>query len=146
MNLQEAFQHKLEFVGAKGLIFFGKDQIVIYQRDNKTDFCPYYWDLPGGGRRGGETPFQTFKREAFEEFGITLAAGDITYVKRYPSVKDPRKYGYFLVAKLPTEQVKEVIFGSEGQRYEIKDVREFLKRYKIIPQHKQRIEDYLKAV
>ena len=56
------------FGGAK--IALVQDGLILtYLRDDKPDIrFPGLWDLPGGGREGGETPLACVARELFEEF------------------------------------------------------------------------------
>jgi len=65
---------KVDFNGAKGLVFLG-NKILVYRRDNKTSNLPLCIDLPGGGRENDESPFDSFKREIKEEFGIDCKSG-----------------------------------------------------------------------
>ena len=57
----------MSFSGAKLALFLGADLLVI-KRDDRPDIpYPGYWDLPGGGREGDETPQACALRETYEE-------------------------------------------------------------------------------
>lgn len=83
--------------GTKGFVFIG-DEMLVYRRDTKAKDHPLFLDLPGGGREGAETPFETFRREPFEEFHLTVAPRHVTYWRTYPSTRDPGKHGHYLAA------------------------------------------------
>src|SRR3546814_18606002 len=53
---QAGMMHQTGFSGAKIALTCGQ-RLVAYQRDVKPAIpWPGLWDLPGGGREGGETP------------------------------------------------------------------------------------------
>lgn len=145
--MDEFFKYDSRLAASKGLVYIGND-ILFYQRDDKTDKYPFHFDLPGGGAESGETPFETFQREVKEEFGLDIQPNDISYARLYPSVLEVDKVMYFPVAKLPQEQALRIKFGDEGVEYFIRPLDaylaqdntawpEILKRY---------IVDYLNAV
>ncbi len=142
---QNIFDPKINFHGAKGLIFIG-EQVLVYRRDGRTNNLPFRIDLPGGGREQHESPFETFRREVKEEFGINIKSEDIVYSKQYMSVIDPTMEAYFLVAK-----PKGVTFSDVTPSYEvpepiIMDVKEYLSLTDSIPRHVDRVKEYLSAV
>ena len=56
----------MAFEGAKIALYLG-DRLVVIQRDDRPDIpFPGFWDLPGGGREAGETPFECVRRECGE--------------------------------------------------------------------------------
>lgn len=127
--------------GSKGLIFIG-DSVVVYRRDDNTDDHPHQLDLPGGGPEQGETPFQTFQREAMEEFNLGLSEDDIIYVRQYPSVVRPGKFAYFPVAKLPESAMERIRLGDEGSEYLILSFEEYLSRTDAWDIFQDRSKDY----
>ena len=59
-----------DFVAAKCAIFCDGELIVLLRDDIETIPWPGYWDFPGGGREGFESPFKCVQRETFEELGV----------------------------------------------------------------------------
>lgn len=54
--------------------------ILTYLRDDKVGIpFPGFWDLPGGGREGSESPVECALRELEEEFALRLPAGRIEW-------------------------------------------------------------------
>lgn len=130
-----------EFSGAKGLVFMG-DKIVSYRRDNKTNSCPGLIDLPGGGREGNESPFETFKREIVEEFGIEIKEEDIIASFRKNSSVHPGTKTFFVVAKTKFNK-NDIIFGNEGTEWMLMTIEEFLNRPDGIERQQDRVREYL---
>lgn len=139
---QKIFDRNQDFVGAKGLVFVG-ERILTYKRDGQGTFHPNGIDLPGGGREGGESPFETFHREVAEEFGLEINKEDVVWGKPFRSVVDPEKVGWFLVAKTSVENESMIVFGNEGVGYSLMTLAEFLKRKDAHPVHQERARVYL---
>lgn len=55
------------------------------------------------------------------------------------------KRSVFLVGKLAQEQFDSIIFGDEGQGYQLMSIDEFLSLDKVVPQLQERLKDYLKV-
>ena len=68
-----------EFNGAKIAILRGADVLSLQRDDIPTILFPGEWDLPGGGREGQESPFETAARELFEELSISITDDKIIY-------------------------------------------------------------------
>jgi len=134
-----------EFLGTKGLVFVG-DKIVVYRRDERAPQHALEIDVPGGGREADGTPFETFQREVKEEFGLSVTPDDIFYSRVYRSTNDPTKIGYYLVAKLPAEEEKNIVFGDEGTEYFVITPEEFLNRSDAWPAYQSRARDYLESL
>ena len=67
------------FVAAHTLIC--KDSnILITRRSEKNDYKPFYWDIPGGTVKIGETPYDALLREIDEETSITIEPKQLIYV------------------------------------------------------------------
>ena len=133
-----------EFVGAKIALICG-DELIAYKRDWKPGIpYPGLWDLPGGGREGGETPAECAIREVQEEFGIVIDPASIHWRRRYPSSKGDGQFGWFLVARVTREQIGDIVFGDEGERWEMMAIDEFLHHPEAVPSLKQRLADYLR--
>lgn len=74
---KDTFNKNFDFVGSKGVVFVEK-KMLAYRGDGNTDLSPHLIDLPGGGREGDESPFDTFRREIQEEFGIGIEKDDVS--------------------------------------------------------------------
>jgi 8-oxo-dGTP diphosphatase len=132
-----------DFAGAKiALICDG--ELIAYKRDLKPCIpYPGLWDLPGGGREGEETPDECAIRETREEFGIVIDPDSIHWRRRYPSSKGDGQFGWLLVARVTREQIGDIVFGDEGERWEMMVIDHFLHHPEAIPSLKQRLADYL---
>ncbi len=134
-----------DFIVAKGLVFIG-DKIITYRRDHKTDESPGLIDLPGGLREGNESPFETFKREVQEEFGIDIFPDDIEFSFTVPSRKEPDKKVCFFVTKPLKINSSDIILGSEGTEWMLMSTEEFVSRPDIMEAQKQRVQKYLDMI
>ncbi len=123
--MEEFYTYDPNSNGSKGLVFIGK-KILVYRRDNNTKVYPLYIDLPGGGPEPKETPFETFRREVMEEFGLVINREDIMYVRKYESILEKGKFLYFPVAKLPSDVEPHIKFGNEGLEYMLMSLNEFV--------------------
>jgi 8-oxo-dGTP diphosphatase len=128
---------------AKGLVFIGQ-KVLIYRRDTNTKVFPLYLDLPGGVAEMGETPFGTFKREIFEEFGLIISETDIVYTKRYVSGFIEGEFDWFVVAKLDNDRENDIKFGDEGLEYMLMSLDDFITAKDGWPIFQQRSLDYIK--
>ena len=133
------------FTGAK-IALFCNNKIVTILRDEKPNLdYSGMWDLPGGGREGQEALIECISREVFEELHIELAPESITYQKIYPVLKDPSLMSYFLVGQVTEDQINGIIFGNEGQRWELITVDEFLNHRSSVPYFKIRFHDFFNS-
>ena len=125
-----------DFHGAKLALFVGKHLVTILRDDRPDIPWPAHWDLPGGGRQGGETGPQCVLRETHEEIGLILPATALCWGRLYP-----RKglNFWFFAAQLPTSAAADIRLGNEGQRYELIPPRDYLIRRKAIPQFQERL-------
>ena len=138
--------HKqMEFSGCK-IALLRDDKLLTILRDDKVSIpYPNMWELPGGGREGEETPFECVQREVFEELGLKLEEADILWVKDYQGMLDPDKTSIFMVGTITQEEFANIVFGDEGQAYQMMDVSQFLSDKKVIPQLQDRLKDYLEV-
>lgn len=134
---------KVDFNGAKGLIFIG-DKILVYRRDEKTKNFPLCIDLPGGGREDDESPFETLKRETKEEFGLILEEEDICFSIKFKNLINPDTDSYFMVTKPLRSNEDEIIFGDEGVEWMLMTPEEFIIRKDGIKGQQERVKEYLK--
>jgi len=133
----------LPFSGAK-IVVICEDHLLTYLRDDKPTIpWPGLWDLPGGGREGDETPEQCALRETQEEFGLELDPAWIIWRKVYPGQGMNGLDTWFFVARVPLGTFDRVVFGDEGQRWEVTTVEAFLAREDGIPRLQQRLREFL---
>lgn len=138
--------HKqMEFSGCK-IALLCDDKLLTILRDDKASIpYPNMWELPGGGREGEETPFECAQREVFEELSLKLEEAAIVWAKEYKGMLDPDKTSIFMVGTITQEEFASIVFGDEGQAYQMMDVSQFLADEKVIPQLKDRLRDYLEV-
>lgn len=138
--------HKqLEFSGCKIALISDDKLLTILRDDISTIPYPNMWELPGGGREGEETPFECVQREVFEELGLKLEEAHILWVKDYQGMLNPDKTSIFMVGTITQEDFASIVFGDEGQAYQMMDVSQFLADEKVIPQLQDRLSDYLEV-
>jgi 8-oxo-dGTP pyrophosphatase MutT (NUDIX family) len=76
-----------DFTGAK-IALLSEGSLIAYKRDMKPGI-PFagMWDLPGGGREGGESPVECAIRETREEFGLSIDIKSIAALSgSYPAI------------------------------------------------------------
>ena len=132
-----------DFQGCKIALFCGDKLLVILRDDKENIPWPNMWELPGGGREGDESPFECAAREVYEELSIRLTKDCLLWAKVYPSMLFEDKQSVFLVGKLTQEQFDSIIFGDEGQGYQLMNVEEFLSSSQVVPQLQERFRDYM---
>lgn len=131
------------FHGAKIALVLN-DRTIIYKRDNiPTIPFPGRWDLPGGGREGNESPLDCAIREVNEEFGLIITPAMIRFCRNYSDHQTPDKCSYFLVAEINKEQLADIRFGSEGERWELVPIADFLADSDAVPHLQMRMRDWL---
>jgi 8-oxo-dGTP diphosphatase len=135
---------EMQFDGAKVALFLGARMVVIL-RDNLPG-RPFagYWDLPGGGREGEESPFGCVARECHEELGLRLLPADIAWSRAFDSAAPGKGIGWFFAAHLAAEAAQEIRFGEEGQRWALMTPEAFLGHSKAIPAFQTRLRQYLR--
>ena len=134
-----------DFTGCKIALFCG-DKLLTILRDDKSNIpYPNTWELPGGGREGDESPFESAAREVYEELGIHLTEDCLLCSKVYPSMLFEGKESVFLVGKLAQEQFDKIVFGDEGQGYKLMSIEEFLGSDKVVPQLQDGVGGYMES-
>ncbi len=134
----------MDWNGAKLAVLSG-GRILSLLRDERAGLpYPGLWDLPGGGREGGESAVDCVLREAREETGLIVDPRRIVWQRLYP---DPRASDgpkrWFLVAELPPSEARGARLGDEGQALRWFGIAEFLKMDRAIPHLRARLRDYL---
>ena len=144
-NGLDLLHKQMEFSGCK-IALLCDDKLLTILRDDKASIpYPNMWELPGGGREGEETPFECVQREVFEELGLKLEEAAVVWAKDYQGMLDPDKTSIFMVGTITQEECASIVFGDEGQAYQMMDVSQFLSDKKVIPQLQDRLRDYLEV-
>ena len=125
-----------DFGGTKLVLLIGTRLLTIL-RDDKPDIpWPGYWDLPGGGREGGESPEACVLREVREEVGLILPTRALVWRKQVPSHQTPGKLSWFFAAHLPEGAERDIVFGDEGQEWRLVAPDWFTAHPKAVPHFK----------
>jgi 8-oxo-dGTP diphosphatase len=98
------------FHGAKAAILLGDRLLALLRDDVPTIPWPGQWDLPGGGREGAESPWETLAREVGEEVGLSLEEAERLWARPFGVPA-----GWFFVLRLPAHRARDIRLGSEGQ-------------------------------
>ncbi len=131
------------FHGTKAALLYG-DSIVTILRDNKPGLLHSgMWELPGGGRESNETPWECIHREIYEELRIDLKPGNILAQREYPSVVVEGGIGYFFAVTVTESDIENIELGNEGQGWKCMSITEFFNHKNVIPEHKERLKDFL---
>ena len=143
--LEDCLEERFEFTGCKIALICEGQILTILRDDKETIPWPNLWELPGGGREGEETPFECVQREVFEELSLKLEETDIVWAKEYQGMLVPDKTSIFMVGTITQEEFAGIVFGDEGQAYQMMDVSQFLSDEKVVPQLQDRLRDYLEV-
>lgn len=129
-----------EFTGAKLALFLGDDLLVI-RRDDRPDIpWPGHLDLPGGGREAGESAADCVLRETREEVGLCVLPEQLVYARAY---QRPHGTVVFFAAHLPAAAVADVVFGDEGQGWQMMDPGAFAAHPEAVPHFREQVTAYL---
>jgi len=133
--------YAMTFRGAKLALFLGRDLVVILRDDFPDIPYPGHWDLPGGGREGGETPAQCALRETHEEIGLQLREQDLAWSREYSR---PSGQMWFFVMHQPRSMAEQIHFGSEGQYWKLMSPAEYCAHPLAVPHFTDQVNDYLR--
>lgn len=132
-----------DFIGVKVALIRG-DKLLVIQRDDKPGLrYANLWDFAGGGREGNETPFECVAREVNEELGLVLKPESVVWEKAHPAMHDSSLMAYFMVANIEDSDIKNIVFGDEGQGWKLIGVDDFMKDDTVVEPLKGRLSDYL---
>ena len=129
--------------GAKVALFLGDQLVSILRDDFPHIHFPNLWDLPGGGREGNETTFQTMARELHEELGLVLPEDAVLWENAFQSLTAPEKWNAFFVAQMPASAVDNIVFGDEGQRWALFDLNAFVALPNRVPSYDIRLAKWV---
>lgn len=127
-----------DFVGAK-IALFCQGSILTYLRDDKPGL-PFaaHWDLPGGQREPGETPEACLLREVAEEFGLNLTERHLQWRGVFPSMLWPDRPALFYGGTITRAEVGRVVFGDEGQCWQMMALQDWLSHPRGVPEMQRR--------
>jgi len=132
-----------EFTGCK-LAYIVNGQLLVYKRDDFPHILfPGLWDFPGGGREGNETPEQCVLRELNEEFGLSLPESRLVFKKKVPDYLNTGN-SFFFVADGQQTEIEAIVFGNEGQCWQLMGIDEYLVHPQAIPLLINRLLGFLK--
>lgn len=131
-------------IGAKLALFLGERLVVIHRDDIPTINWPGYWDLPGGGREGAETPLECALRETREEVSLVIDPGLVNWGRPYPTSSGHT--AWFFAAHAEEALIAQIALGDEGQGWDMWTREDFLAHQRAVPQFKPRLRDYLNGV
>ncbi|WP_171133024.1 MULTISPECIES: NUDIX hydrolase [unclassified Ruegeria] len=126
----------MEFNGAKVALFLGADLLVIRRDSHKPIPFPGHLDFPGGGREDDESPQDCVIRETLEELGLGLKPSDIVWSRQYDQ-------NWFFVAQRPPTDRDQIVFGDEGQGWQMMTPKGFEAHPLAVPHLITRLQDYL---
>jgi len=139
---QRAMQNDIQaydgapFGGAKLALYLGAKLAVILRDDTPGLLFADHWDLPGGGREDGETPQDCALRECREELGLVVPPAAIVWGRAFAEGAEVK---WFFVACMPPEAVGRVVFGDEGQGWQMMEEAGFLTHPKAVPAFQSRL-------
>ncbi|WP_226552192.1 NUDIX hydrolase [Celeribacter naphthalenivorans] len=131
------------FDGAKIAILRGDDVLTLLRDDRPDIPYPNHWDLPGGGREGNETPFETVARELFEELSVEIDPAHVIYHVEERGYTNPNMKVHFFVARWEALADEAIRLGDEGQAWGWMPLLDFVRREDAVISLRGRLERYL---
>lgn len=134
------------FAGAKIALVAG-GRVLTHLRDDFPDLpFPGFWDFPGGGREGDETPEDCALRELHEEYGLILPEHRLIWRRDYRAHHAPDMQVAFFGGRITPAEIAAIVFGDEGQRWEMMEIATFLAHDRAVPYLQTRLRDFLAAI
>lgn len=116
-----------------------QEQVLSLQRDDRTGLVfPGWWDLPGGGRKGAESPLGCALRETFEEVNLIVPAAKIKWGR--PFADPSGRAVWFFVAKVEAVDPKGISLGNEGRDLAFMPIERFLTHPRVVPHFQSRLQ------
>jgi 8-oxo-dGTP diphosphatase len=131
------------FHGAKAAVFVGDRLVTVLRDDIPHIDWPGWWDLPGGGREGDETPEETVLREIREEVALVIPPEALLWRRSFASATKVGTQSWFFVARLSPHAEADIVLGDEGQEWRLVDLQEFLANDRAIPFLKDRLRAWI---
>lgn len=131
------------FHGAKAAVLVGERLVTVLRDDIAGIEWPGWWDLPGGGREGDETPEETVLREIREEVALVIPPAALLWRRSFASATKAGTQSWFFVARLSPHAEAEIMLGDEGQEWRLVSVQEFLANDRAIPFLKDRLRVWI---
>lgn len=128
------------FNGTKCALFIGADLVVLRRDDFPTIPYPNKLDLPGGEREGDETPQEVATREIYEEIGLHVPPEAMHSGRVYSG---PCGRSWFFVAEIDAGRECDIVFGDEGQGWELMSADAFARHPDRIDHLADLVLDYL---
>ena len=133
----------MDFTGAKAALIC-EGAILTYLRDDRPGLrFANWWDLPGGGREGAESPQECLLREVEEEFGLRLPPTRLHWAREFPGMIDHRQRAWFFGGQLTQAEVAAIRFGDEGQRWDMMPLAQFFAHARVVPAMRARAAEFL---
>ncbi|MCZ0960554.1 NUDIX hydrolase [Paracoccus benzoatiresistens] len=130
------------FHGAKLVLIHG-GRLLTYLRDDKPGLpFPAHWDLPGGGREGGESPMECALRELREEFALVLPPDRLTG-RSFASRQYPGWRSWLFQGELGAAEIAAIRLGDEGQDWRMMPLVDFAAHPRAVPQFRDLVGDLI---
>lgn len=133
-----------KFTASKGFLICEGAVLMMLRDDVPNIPFPNMWDLIGGAREEGETPFECLSRETEEECNISISEDQVVWRREYPSIHHPEKRSFMFTLEISAEQVNSIKLGDEGQKLKMMSFEEFFEKGDVIPHFKDRPRDFFK--
>lgn len=118
--------------------------VLTHLRDDFAHIpFPCHWDLPGGARENHETAEACALRELHEEYGLVLPPSRLVWRRDYPSAHVPGGVAAFFGGAITQAEIAAIVFGDEGQRWQMMAVAAFLADDLAVPYLRDRLRDFL---
>ncbi len=132
-----------DFVGAKAAVFIDGKILCLLRDETPGLSHAGLWDLPGGGREGDESGFETLCREIEEEVGLDARAGRVLWNRFGESAHFPGRMSWFFVIELPDGSARDILMGDEGGAWALMPVSRFMALDDAVPSLQGRVALWL---